>query len=68
MNIDIGIDTEFLGTVYNLNNISNDFYYKTMKVNLDSTKLIQLGLALTNKNGEFLKKYPYHTWQFNFQI
>lgn len=64
----IGMDTEFPGTVYNLNNISNDFYYKTMKVNVDSTKLIQLGLTLTNKNGEFPKNCPYHTWQFNFQF
>ena len=49
------MDTEFPGTVYYLNNISNDFYYKTLKVNVDSTKLIQLGLTLTNKNGEFPK-------------
>lgn len=64
----IGMDTEFPGTVYNLNNISNDFYYKTLKVNVDSTKLIQLGLTLTNKNGEFPKNCLYHTWQFNFQF
>ena len=64
----IGMDTEFPGTVYNLDNFTNDFYYKTLKMNVDSTKLIQLGITLTNKNGEFPKDYPYHTWQFNFKF
>ena len=64
----IGMDTEFPGIVYNLNNINNDFYYKTMKLNVESTKLIQLGITLTNKNGEFPKNIPYHTWQFNLQF
>ena len=64
----IGMDTEFPGTVYNLDNITNDFYYKTLKLNVDSTKLIQLGITLTNKNGEFPEDYPYHTWQFNFKF
>ena len=64
----IGMDTEFPGTVYNIDNITNDFYYKTMILNVNSTKLIQLGITLTNKKGEFPKEYPYHTWQFNFQF
>ena len=64
----IGMDTEFPGTIYNIDNITNDFYYKTMKLNVNSTKLIQLGITLTNKNGEFPKDYPYHTWQFNFKF
>ena len=64
----IGMDSEFPGTVFNINNITNDFYYKSMKVNVDSLKLIQLGITLTNENGEFPKNIPYHTWQFNFQF
>jgi CCR4-NOT transcription complex subunit 7/8 len=64
----IGMDTEFPGTIYNINNINNDFYYKTMKLNVNSTKLIQLGITLINKNGEFPEDYPYHTWQFNFKF
>ena len=67
----IGMDTEFPGTVYNLDNITNDFYYKTLKLNVDSTKItkiIQLGITLSNKKGEFPQDYPYHTWQFNFKF
>ena len=64
----IGMDTEFPGIIYNLNNLNNDFYYKTMKLNVESTKLIQLGITLSNKNGEFPKNVPYHTWQFNLQF
>ena len=63
----IGMDTEFPGTVYSLNNLTNDFYYKTMEKNVNSLKLIQLGITLTNKNGEYPKNLPYHTWQFNFK-
>ena len=64
----IGMDTEFPGTVYNVKNYSNDFYYKTLKLNVERLKLIQLGITITNENGEYPKNIPYHTWQFNFQF
>ncbi len=64
----IGMDTEFPGTVYLMNNYTTDFYYKTMKLNIDSLKLIQLGITLTNSKGEYPKNYPYHTWQFNLEF
>ena len=64
----IGMDTEFPGTVYNLQNITSDFYYKTLKINVDSLKLIQLGITISNENGEYPKNIPYHTWQFNFEF
>ena len=64
----IGMDTEFPGNVCTLNNINDDFYYKYMKLNVESTKIIQLGITLTNKNGEYPKNFPYHTWQFNFKF
>ena len=64
----IGMDTEFPGTVYYINNYTTDFYYKTMKMNVDSLKLIQLGITLTNSKGEYPKNYPYHTWQFNLEF
>ena len=64
----IGMDTEFPGTVYNVRNLTNDFYYKTLKLNVDKLKLIQLGITITNENGEYPKNLPYHTWQFNFQF
>ena len=64
----IGMDTEFPGTVFCINNFTQDFYYKTLKLNVDSLKLIQLGITLTNSKGEYPKNYPYHTWQFNLEF
>jgi CCR4-NOT transcription complex subunit 7/8 len=39
-----------------------------MKLNVDSTKIIQLGITLTNEKGEYPQNLPYHTWQFNFKF
>ena len=64
----IGMDTEFPGTVFCVQNLSEDFYFKTLKLNVDKLKLIQLGITLTNSKGEFPKNYSYHTWQFNFEF
>ena len=64
----IGMDTEFPGTVFYLDNATEDFYYKGLKKNVDNLKLIQLGITLTNEKGEFPKNYPYHTWQFNLKF
>jgi len=64
----IGMDTEFPGTVYSISNMTKDFYFKTLKANVDNLKLIQLGITLTNSKGEFPKNSPYHTWQFNFEF
>ncbi len=64
----VGMDTEFPGIVSNLNYITNDFYYKNMKLNVESTRLIQLGLTLTDKNGNKPKGIECNTWQFNFQF
>ena len=62
----IGMDTEFPGIVYSVSSITEDFYFKTLKLNVDSLKLIQLGITLSNSKGEYPK--PYHTWQFNFEF
>ena len=64
----VGMDTEFPGTVYNISNMSKDFYFRTLKMNVDSLKLIQLGITLKNEKGEYPKNYPYHTWQFNLEF
>ena len=64
----LGMDTEFPGVIYNPKEITKDFYYKTMKMNVDSTKIIQLGISFTNKKGEFSNKYKHHTYQFNFEF
>ena len=62
----IGMDTEFPGIVYSLSSLTDDFYYKSLKLNVDSLKLIQLGITLSNEKGEF--PTPNHTWQFNFEF
>ena len=64
----IGMDTEFPGCVYKLKSLTKDFYYKSMKDSVNSTKLIQLGISFTNEKGQFPDKYKYHTWQFNFEF
>ena len=64
----IGMDTEFPGTVYSLDNITKDFYYQSMKKNVDSLKLIQIGMTFTDKEGKFPTKYKHHTYQFNFKF
>ena len=62
----IGMDTEYPGIVYSVSTITEDFYYKTLKLNVDSLKLIQLGITLSNSKGEHPQ--PFHTWQFNFEF
>ena len=64
----IGMDTEYPGTVFCVHNMTKDFYFRTLKMNVDSLKLIQLGITLTNSKGEFPKNNKYHTWQFNFEF
>ena len=62
----IGMDTEFPGIVYSLSSLSDDFYYKTLKLNVDSLKIIQLCITLSNEKGEY--PVPFRTWQFNFEF
>ena len=62
----IGMDTEYPGIVYQVENYCDDFYYKSVKKNVESLKLIQLGITLSDGRGRFPS--PYHTWQFNFEF
>ena len=62
------MDTEYPGTVYCVQNMTKDFYFRTLKMNVDYLKIIQLGITLTNSKGEFPKNSKYHTWQFNFEF
>ena len=64
----IGMDTEFPGTVFSIKNMCDDFYYRSLKTNVDNLKLIQLGITIMNEKGEYPKNYPYHTWQFNLEF
>ena len=60
------MDTEYPGIVFSLSSLTDDFYYKSLKINVDSLKLIQLGITLSNENGECPS--PHRTWQFNFEF
>ena len=62
----IGMDTEFPGNVYPLQNFTNNFYYKFIKLNVDKLNLIQLGITLFNENGEMLPEGS--CWQFNLKF
>jgi CCR4-NOT transcription complex subunit 7/8 len=62
----VGIDTEFPGVVYALPNYTKDFYYQSIKLNVNSLKLIQLGITLSDVNGNHPKGT--HTWQFNLSF
>lgn len=62
----VGMDTEFPGVVYKLDNYSSDFYYKSIKINVDELKLIQLGITLSNSKGENPPECS--TWQFNLRF
>ncbi len=64
----IGMDTEFPGIVYSKENqqlrgLSN---YQLTKLNVDSLKLIQVGITLSDKNGYYPEETC--TWQFNLKF
>ena len=62
----IGMDTEFPGTVFPLENYTKNFYYKFIKLNVDKLNLIQLGITLFNEKGEMSPEGS--CWQFNFKF
>jgi len=40
--------------------------YKNIKNNVDNLKVIQVGITLSDENGEFPDDFS--TWQFNFKF
>lgn len=61
----IAMDTEFPGVVARpIGAGSADFQYQTLRCNVDLLKVIQLGISLSNKDGESPDDCT--TWQFNF--
>jgi len=46
--------------------IDTNSNYKNIKKNVDNLKVIQVGITLTDENGEFPEDYS--TWQFNFKF
>lgn len=64
----VAMDTEFPGVVARpvSETYTSDFHYKSLKVNVDLLRIIQLGLAFADEEGNFAKGCP--CWQFNFKF
>lgn len=63
----IAMDTEFPGVVARpIGAGSTDFQYQTLRCNVDLLKVIQLGISLSNADGESPDDCT--TWQFNFSF
>jgi CCR4-NOT transcription complex subunit 7/8 len=64
----VAMDTEFPGVVAKpvTETYSADYHYKSLKVNIDLLKIIQLGLSFADEQGNFAPGCP--CWQFNFQF
>ena len=66
----IAMDTEFPGIVARpLGNFrtTHEFYYQTLRCNVNILKIIQIGITLCDENGNPPTKGP-STWQFNFRF
>ena len=63
----VSMDTEFPGVVAKpvTESYTSDFHYKSLKVNVDLLKIIQLGLSFSDAQGNLCKDCPW-VWQFNF--
>ncbi|CDW83926.1 caf1 family protein [Stylonychia lemnae] len=67
----IAFDTEFPGILVDKNthfkgkSMSKPFY-QWIKENVDSSKVIQLGISISDEDGD--QPTPVSTWQFNFQF
>jgi CCR4-NOT transcription complex subunit 7/8 len=63
------MDTEFPGVVakpVGTFKTTHEFYFQTLRCNVNLLKIIQLGISLMNERGEVPDKCC--TWQFNFQF
>ncbi|QRV85997.1 CCR4-Not complex component, Not1 [Ceratobasidium sp. AG-Ba] len=65
----ISMDTEFPGVVarpIGTFKTSSDYHYQTMRCNVDLLKIIQIGLTLSDADGNMPEGIC--TWQFNFHF
>ncbi|ELU44857.1 CCR4-NOT transcription complex subunit 7 [Rhizoctonia solani AG-1 IA] len=65
----ISMDTEFPGVVarpIGTFKTSSDYHYQTMRCNVDLLKIIQIGITLSDANGNMPDGTC--TWQFNFHF
>lgn len=64
----VAMDTEFPGTIArpygNFNRLTTEYTYQLLRCNVDLLKIIQLGITLSDENGNVPKDTC--TWQFNF--
>ena len=65
----VGMDTEFPGVVAkpvaNFKSLSS-FVYQQLRCNVDILKIIQIGISLSDEQGN--RPQPTNTWQFNFEF
>ncbi|KAI0301166.1 CAF1-domain-containing protein [Multifurca ochricompacta] len=65
----VALDTEFPGVVarpIGTFKTSSDYHYQTMRCNVDLLKIIQIGLTLSDDDGDYPQEVS--TWQFNFHF
>ncbi|EEB09223.1 CCR4-Not complex CAF1 family ribonulcease subunit Caf1 [Schizosaccharomyces japonicus yFS275] len=65
----VSMDTEFPGVVARPMGVfksSADYHYQTLRTNVDSLKIIQIGISLCDWEGNFPSEAL--AWQFNFQF
>ena len=62
----VAMDTEFPGIIVRAQGDMRDPQYQTIKSNVDRLKLIQVGITLSDSNGNFPPDTS--TWQFNLKF
>lgn len=62
----VGMDTEFPGIIVRAQGDMRDPQYHTIRSNVDRLKLIQVGITLSDSNGNFPPDTS--TWQFNLKF
>jgi CCR4-NOT transcription complex subunit 7/8 len=63
----VALDTEFPGfPKIGKGSTQREIYYNSIKANVDTLKLIQVGITLCDVNGNYPKDNA--SWQFNFQF
>lgn len=62
----VAMDTEFPGILYRLEGDCADSLYQTVRVNVNATKLIQIGISLADEDG--CVPPGTNTWQFNLHF
>lgn len=62
----VSMDTEFPGVLYRLEGDCPDLLYQSIRVNVNATKVIQVGISIADEQGEAPDGIC--TWQFNLHF